>query len=100
MNQNVKTTSAAHTIHSDRHAVTLTGPPVPVDAMLSFLFDGRPVWNVRCGEAARPALEGGSTIDWPPALAGRLTGWALLTVLQDGQPIGPPERVVFDEAPH
>jgi LicD family/Thiopurine S-methyltransferase (TPMT) len=100
MNQDVETTSTVRSIHADRHALTLTGPPIPGDAMLSILFDGRPVWNIRYGEAARPAPEGASTIDWPPALAGRLTGWALLTVLQDGQPIGQPERVIFDEAPH
>ncbi|MBT2566301.1 LicD family protein [Arthrobacter sp. ISL-85] len=100
MNQKLQTSEATRSIHADRHALTVTGTPIPVDAMLSILFDGRPVWNVRSGDATRPGPEGGSTIDWPPALAGRLTGWALLTVLQDGQPIGATKRVVFDAAPH
>ncbi|WP_258803182.1 class I SAM-dependent methyltransferase [Pseudarthrobacter sp. NS4] len=98
MSQDVET--ATHSIHADRLSLTLAGPPIPADAKLSILLGGRPIWNIRAGDAARPGPGGGSVIDWPPALAGRLSGWAQLTVLRDGMPLGPMTAVAFDGAPH
>lgn len=88
----------SHTLRADRSALTLQGPPVPADATLSILLEDRPIWNIRAGEVARPG-PGGCVIDWPAALAGRLTGWARLSVLQDGTPLCPTARVAFDDSP-
>jgi SAM-dependent methyltransferase len=89
-----------HSLRADKQSLTLVGPPIPAGATLSILLDGRPIWSVRSGDAARPGLGGGCVIDWPPALSGRLSGWAELAVLQDGQQLCPTERVAFDGAPH
>ncbi|TLM84699.1 bifunctional 2-polyprenyl-6-hydroxyphenol methylase/3-demethylubiquinol 3-O-methyltransferase UbiG [Pseudarthrobacter sp. NamE5] len=104
MSQDVETELQAasihsHTIRADKRSLTLAGPPIPADATLSILLDGRPIWNVRAGDAARPG-PGGCVIDWPPALSGRLSGWAQLAVHQGGMPLSPTARIAFDEAPH
>lgn len=89
----------SHRLHADKSSLRLQGPPLPADATLSILLDGRPIWNVRAGEAVRPGPNT-SVIDWPAALAGRLTGWARLSVLQNGTPLCTTATVAFDEAPH
>lgn len=89
----------SHRLHADKSSLRLQGPPLPADATLSILLDGRPIWNVRAGEAVRPGRDA-SVIDWPAALAGRLTGWARLSVLQNGTPLCTTATVAFDEAPH
>ncbi|MDF2050908.1 class I SAM-dependent methyltransferase [Arthrobacter sp. Cr_A7] len=94
------TETATHIIQADRRSLTLAGPPVPADATLSILLNGRPIWNIRAGDALRSGPHHSWIIDWPPALAGRLSGQAQLTVLQDGQPLGPAAAVAFDAAPH
>jgi hypothetical protein len=66
---------------------------------LSILLEGRPIWNVRAGETVRSGPDM-NVIDWPPALAGRLTGWARLRVLQDGTPLSTTATVSFDGVPH
>ena len=89
-----------HSLQADRYSLTLVGPPIPAGAMLSVLLDGRPIWNVRSGDAALTGPGGGCVIHWPPALSGRLSGWARLAVLQDGTPLCSTAKVAFDEAPH
>lgn len=92
--------NATHRISADRLSLALDGPPIPADATLAILFNSRQIWSVRAGEAVRPGLDGGWVVDWPPALAGRLTGRARLTVLQDGKALGPTAAVAFDASPH
>jgi SAM-dependent methyltransferase len=91
-------TGWSHSLRADRYSLTLEGPPLPPDSTLSILLGGRPIWNVRTGDAARPG-PGTSVIDWPPALSGRLSGWAQLAVLQDGTPLCPAASVAFDDSP-
>jgi SAM-dependent methyltransferase len=100
--QAVQTHSAgihSHRLQADRRSLRLEGPPIPADATLSILLEGRPIWNVRAGETVTPGPDV-SVIDWPAALAGRLTGWARLSVLQDGLPLSTTATVAFDDAPH
>jgi SAM-dependent methyltransferase len=92
-------TGWSHSLRADRFSLTLDGPPLPPDSTLSILLGGRPIWNVRTGDVARPG-PGTSVIDWPPALSGRLSGWAQLAVLQDGTPLCPAASVTFDDSPH
>jgi hypothetical protein len=94
------TQTATHSIQADRRSLILVGPPIPAAATLSILLNGRPIWNVRAGDALRAGPHGGWMIDWPPALAGRLSGQAQLAVLQDGTPWGPAAAVAFDGAAH
>jgi SAM-dependent methyltransferase len=89
----------SHRLHADRSSLRIEGPPIPADATLSVLLEGRPIWNVRAGESVRPGPNV-SVIDWPEALAGRLTGWARLGVLQNGTPLSTTATVAFDDAPH
>lgn len=89
----------SHSLHADRVSLTLAGPPIPAGATLSILLGDRPIWSVHSGEGARRG-PGCCVIDWPPALAGRLSGWARLSVLQDGTPLCPTARVTFDDSPH
>ncbi|MCU1565781.1 MAG: class SAM-dependent methyltransferase [Pseudarthrobacter sp.] len=89
----------SHRLQADRTSLRLEGPPIPSDATLSILLEGRPIWNVRAGETVRPGPDL-SVIYWPAALAGRLTGWARLRVLQDGTPLSTTATVAFDDAPH
>ncbi|WP_146069229.1 class I SAM-dependent methyltransferase [Arthrobacter sp. ZGTC412] len=91
--------SHSHSLQADRLSLILAGPPIPGNATLSILLGDRPIWNIRAGEAARRG-SGCCTIDWPPALAGRLSGWARLSVLQDGTPLCPTATVTFDDSPH
>ncbi|WP_461172342.1 LicD family protein [Arthrobacter sp. Z1-9] len=89
----------SHSLTADRLSLTLAGPPIPAGATLSILLEDRPIWNVHSGEGARRGA-GACVIDWPPALAGRLSGWARLSVLQDGTPLCPTATVAFDDSPH
>ena len=89
----------SHRLQADKQSLRIQGPPIPADATLSILLEGRPIWNVRAGETVRPGPNL-SVIDWPAALAGRLTGWARLRVLQDGTPLSTTATVAFDDAPH
>ncbi|WP_461187630.1 class I SAM-dependent methyltransferase [Arthrobacter sp. Z4-13] len=89
----------SHSLRADKVSLTLAGPPIPADSTLSILLGDRPIWNIRTGEAARPG-PGVCVIDWPPALAGRLSGWARLRVMQDGTPLCPTATVAFDDSPH
>ncbi|MGX1159776.1 thiopurine S-methyltransferase [Arthrobacter sp. SLBN-100] len=89
----------SHRLQADRWSLRLEGPPIPSDATLSILLEGRPIWNVRAGETVRPGPDM-SVIDWPAALAGRLTGWARLRVMQDGKALSTTATVAFDDAPH
>ncbi len=91
--------SYSHSLRADRVSLTLAGPPIPADTTLSIQLGDRPIWNVHTGEAARTG-PGGCIIDWPPALAVRLSGWAQLAVLQDGKPLCPTATVIFDDSPH
>jgi SAM-dependent methyltransferase len=91
-------TGWSHRVRADRFSLTLEGPPLRADGTLSILLGDRPIWNVRAADAARSDL-GVSVIDWPPALSGRLSGWARLAVLQDGIPLGPTASVAFDDSP-
>ncbi|TLM84501.1 hypothetical protein FDW83_07210 [Pseudarthrobacter sp. NamE2] len=98
MTQDLETTGATYSISADRFTLTLAGPPVPADATLSVLLNGRRIWSLRAGDHLRAGRGGSRVIDWPPALAGRLTGWAELTVLQDGRAISPTTAVAFDSS--
>jgi SAM-dependent methyltransferase len=95
----VESGTRSHTLLADRASLTLEGPPIPAEAILSVRFGDRPIWSLRVGEVVRPG-PGISVIDWPPALAGRLSGWARLTVLFDGTPLCEAVTVTFDDSPH
>ncbi|WP_411374167.1 LicD family protein [Arthrobacter sp. MPF02] len=103
MTQDLETQGTAagstHSISADRSALTLDGPPVPADATLSVLLNGRRIWSLRAGDHLMADRGGRWTVTWPPALAGRLTGWAELTVLQDGSALAPAAAVAFDASP-
>jgi SAM-dependent methyltransferase len=89
----------SHVLQADKSAIRLQGPAIPPHATLSILLGGRPIWNVRAGEVARRG-PGVCVIDWPPAVSGRLSGWATLAVVKDGTPLCPTARVTFDDSPH
>ncbi|WP_205484557.1 class I SAM-dependent methyltransferase [Arthrobacter sp. Alg241-R88] len=97
--RSVTSNSYSHSLRADRVSLTLAGPPIRAGATLSILLGDRPIWSVHSGEGARRG-PGCCIIDWPPALAGRLSGWARLSVLQDGTPLCPTARVTFDDSPH
>jgi SAM-dependent methyltransferase len=99
MSQDVETRVHSHVLQADRISLRLEGPPIPPEATLSILLGDRPIWNVRAGEAARRG-PGACVIEWPPALAGRLSGWARLGVLQDGKALSTTTTVAFDDSPH
>jgi hypothetical protein len=91
----------SHILSADRVSITLEGPLIPAEAVLVVRFGGRSIWSLRAGEVVRPGPRPEcSIIDWPVALAGRLNGWAQLTVLRDDTPLSETVTVTFDDSPH
>ncbi|YCK79774.1 class I SAM-dependent methyltransferase (plasmid) [Arthrobacter sp. D3-18] len=91
--------SFSHRLKVDKLSLALEGPSIPNGARLSILLGDRTIWNIHPGEGTKLG-PGAVVIDWPPALTSRLSGWARVSVLQDGVPICPTVTATFDETPH
>jgi SAM-dependent methyltransferase len=84
-----------HAISADTKRLTLTGPAFAPGTVLAVLLAGRRVWTFRAPESGSPAGPSVLAVDWPPALAERLTGRATVSVQSGGAVVG--EAVVrFD----
>jgi SAM-dependent methyltransferase len=82
-------------IAADTKRLTVTGTELPPGSAVSVLLAGRRIWTFRVPEDSG---WDGVSVEWPPALAERLTGRALLAVERDGARIGGEQPVRFDDS--
>jgi SAM-dependent methyltransferase len=82
-------------IAADTKRLRVTGSDLAPGSAVSVLLAGRRIWTFRVPEDG-PGWDGLS-IEWPPALAERLTGRARLAVERDGNLIGGEQPVQFDD---
>jgi hypothetical protein len=84
-------------IAGDRSRLQIRDAHVPPGTPLTLLLSGRRIWSFEV-----PESEGLSrshfSVEWPPALAERLTGRATLSLERDGKVLSEASIIRFDEA--
>lgn len=80
---------------ADALRLTISNVAVPEGEPLSLLLAGRRIWTFRAPSEA--AATRTWSVEWPPALAERLTGRAALAVERNGVPLVGERLVTFDD---
>ncbi|MBG6183362.1 SAM-dependent methyltransferase [Arthrobacter sp. CAN_A214] len=80
---------------ADALRLTISDVTVSEGEPLSLLLGGRRIWTFRAPSEA--AEQRRWSVEWPPALAERLTGQAALAVERDGMPLVGERLVAFDD---